>query len=86
MNLVISKKHTTYARRGNTFSCPAAKALRELGFKEVSVDETGATLDGKRYKFPKKLGNVIEAYDQGEAFVHGTYRIAGLRKPSKASK
>lgn len=84
MDLVISKSHTQYARRGSTFSCPAAKALRALGFKEVAVDEGGATLDGKRYKFPKELRTVIENYDMsGDDFKHGTYRIPGLKRPSK---
>lgn len=83
MDLVISSKHSSYARRGNTESCPAARALKAAGFKHVSVDHTGADIEGKYYKFPKGLSNAISAYDSGEAFKLGTYRIVGLKAPVK---
>jgi hypothetical protein len=82
MDLVISKKHTAYARRSAAFSCPVAKALRELGFKAVAVEGPGAMVDDQYYPFPSRLRAAIFSYDGGATFKCGTYRIPGLKKPS----
>lgn len=92
MDLVISKKHTNRASRGNGLHCPAARAFKEAGFKGVNVNggEIGEyyvffdTESGrKEHKLPLTLIKAIEKFDDGEPFKIGTYRIAGLERPTK---
>lgn len=86
MDLTISKKHSHYARRGQNKSCPAARAFKSAGFKTVDVAYGSATLDGEYYELPATLENAIRSFDDGEQFRHGTYRIAGVKRPKARAK
>jgi hypothetical protein len=61
-------------------------ALRDVGFSDALVDAKAINADGKWRKMSKTLIAVISDYDKGEPFRTGTYRIAGLKKPTKSKE
>lgn len=91
MDLVIKPKHVRGSTRESASKCPTVRALRDVGFKSVSVpyiDELiidQHTKNSKCVTLPNTLVKAIVAFDEGGKFKAGTYRIAGLKKP-KVSK
>lgn len=85
MDLVISKWHASRGKRGDPQKCPTVQALKSVGFKgDIYVGASAIEVSTGTFPMPKTLRENIKAYDAGEAFKHGTYRIPGLSLPSKS--
>lgn len=93
MDLTINRLHASRGKRKRIMMCHTALALKAEGFIGVRVDGTSVELrrPGERryeagcYNLSDRLSNNITKYDEGKPFKTGTYRIAGLKRPTKKS-
>lgn len=97
MDLIINRRHVAQGSPNTSDGCPAALALRSVGFLDakvttvpaqirVATDNTqcgGPGIKWEVFTMPKSLRDVINRYDGGGLFKVGAYRIIGLRRPNK---
>lgn len=66
LKIKVSRVHIKKGKKGSTKSCPIARAIRSLGYKNIAVSSCDIQINDHVYDIPDKVSDFIEQFDDGK--------------------
>ena len=65
MQVDVRQEHIDAGTRGDTRGCAIARALQDMGFKDISVGPFAAFIEGKAYMLSHEASKFVYNFDTG---------------------